>query len=115
MRFMIMTFSTEHDVKAKPPEWAERVASSMAKLDDELATSGELVYSEVLEFGEHGSLIDRHGGRHVGSLAGNHTPLARFWVVRCDEARAEEIAAGIAQTVESAVEVRRVLEGFQRP
>lgn len=108
MKFMLMVFGEESELRTHPEGWAERVAAFMTKLDDELAHSGELVYSEVLEDGRDAQLVDRHGGIHSGSLAGS-TPLLRFVVVTVpDESRALEIAARMAEAVGSAVEVREV-------
>lgn len=116
MKFMIMVFAEPGDLRAKPPEWAERMAAFMVRLDDELAQSGELVYSEVLEYGDSATLVDRHGRVHPGSFSGATKPLSRYWVVKVpDESRATGIAASIAEVVESAVEVRRVMESSQRP
>jgi len=110
VKFMLMVFGEESEVRTHGSTWAERVASFMVQLDDELAQSGELVYSEVLEDGHDALLVDRHGGIHDGSLAGA-TPLLRFIVVRVtDESRALEIAARMAEVVGSAVEVREVRE-----
>ncbi|WP_157962499.1 YciI family protein [Homoserinimonas sp. OAct 916] len=116
MKFMIMVFSEEEDLRTNPPEWTEQMTSFMAQLDDELAHSGELVYSEVLAFGSAGSLIDRHGKAHHGSFSGATKPLTRFWVVKVtDEERAVEIAASIAAVIGAAVEVRHVMPSSQRP
>ncbi len=108
MKFMLMVFGRESEVRAHPEGWAESVTAFMVRLDDELAQSGELIYSEVLEDGADAHLVDRHGGMHPGSLAGS-SPLLRFVVVKVpDEARALEIAARMAQVIGSAVEVREV-------
>lgn len=116
MKFMIMVFGELADLKARPPEWSEHMTDYMARLDDELAHSGELVYAEVLEYGSQATLVDRHGGRHRGSFSGATKPLARFWVVKVpSEDRAIAIAAGLAEVLGAAVEVRHVLEGSQRP
>ncbi|TQL47173.1 hypothetical protein FB562_0224 [Homoserinimonas aerilata] len=116
MRFMIMVFGEEQDVHARPPEWAERLAAFMVQLEDELAFSGELVSSEVLEFGESATLVDRHGGRHRGSFTGNKAPLTRFWLVKVPDAeRAFVIAGRVAEVVGGAVEVRRAQEETHRP
>lgn len=116
MKFMIMIFADRDDLRAKPPEWAERLAAFMVRFDDELAHSGELVASEVLEYGDDATLVDRHGGTHRGSFSGSTKPLARFWVVRVpDESRAIALATEVAEVVESAVEVRRVWESSPRP
>jgi len=116
MKFMIMVFGDEQDLRRRPPEWGERLAAFMVQLEDELAFSGELVSSEVLEFGGSAMLVDRHGGRHPGSFTGNKSPLTRFWLVKVgDESRAFELAGRIAEVVEAAVEVRRVQEASHRP
>lgn len=110
MKFMLMVFGGESEVRAHGEGWAERVTAFMVELDDELAHRGELVYSEVLEDGDDAHLVDRHGGIHTGSLAGR-SPLLRFIVVKVtDESRALEIAARVAEVVGSAVEVREVRE-----
>ena len=116
MKFMIMVFGEQADLKANPPEWSEQLTAFMVQLDDQLAQSGELVYSEVLEYGSSATLVDRHGGSPRGSFSGATKPLSRFWVVRvAAEARAIDIAASIAEVLGSAVEVRHVMESSQRP
>ena len=116
MKFMIMVFGQESDLQTHPPEWTERMTAFMATLDNELAHSGELVYSEVLAFGSTASLIDRRGHEHDGSFSGATMPLTRFWVVTvADEARAIAIAASIAEVIGAAVEVRQVMQPSQRP
>jgi hypothetical protein len=108
MKFMLMVFGGESDVRAHPTGWSEKVSAFMVELDDELAHRGELVYSEVLEDGADAHLVDRHGGIHTGSLAGS-SPLLRFIVVKVpDESRALEIATRMAEVMGSAVEVREV-------
>lgn len=116
MKFMIMVFAARTDLQAKPPEWVERMAAFMVRLDDELAHRGELVYSEVLEYGDSATMVDRHGRTHHASFSGSSEPLSRFWVVKVPtESRALEIAASVAEVVDTAVEVRRCMEQYLRP
>ncbi len=116
MKFMIMVFGDEANLHAKPPEWVATTTSFMARLDDELAASGELVFSEVLEDGNAATLVDRHRGVHRGSIAGRGSPVSRFWVVTVpDEQRALDIAGSVAEVIGGAVEVREVRQGSQRP
>jgi len=116
MKFMIMVFGDEKDLHSKPPQWAEQSTSFMARLDNELAHSGELVYSEILEDGGGATVVDRRRRFHHGSITGRGFPLSRFWVVTvASEDRANEIAGSIAEVLGSAVEVREVREGAQRP
>jgi len=116
MKFMIMVFGDEKDLHSRPPEWAEQTTSFMARLDDELAHSGELVYSEILEDGGGATVVDRRRRFHHGSITGRGFPLSRFWVVRvASEDRANEIAGSIAEVVAGAVEVREIMQGAQRP
>jgi hypothetical protein len=116
MKFMIMMFGDEKDLRTKPPEWVERFTSFLAQLDDELAANGELVYSEVLEDGGGATVVDRRRRFHHGSITGRGFPLSRFWVVKVpNEERADEIAGSIAEVIGGAVEVRQVMEGAQRP
>lgn len=116
MKFMIMVFGDEKDLHTRPPQWVENVTSFMARLDGELAQSGELVYSEILEDGGGATVVDRRRRFHHGSITGRGFPLSRFWVVKVpNEERADEIAGTIAEVVGGAVEVREVMEGSQRP
>lgn len=116
MKFMIMVFGDEKNLHSRPPEWAGDVTAFMARLDDELAHSGELVYSEILEDGGGATVVDRRRRFHHGSITGRGFPLSRFWVVKVPtEERASEIAGSIAEVVGGAVEVRQVMEGSQRP
>lgn len=116
MKFMLMAFGDEKDLHTRPAQWVENATSFMAHLDDELASSGELVYSEVLEDGGGATVVDRRRRFHHGSITGRGFPLSRFWVVKvATEQRADEIAGSIAEVLGSAVEVRQVMEGSQRP
>ncbi|MHA6670249.1 YciI family protein [Homoserinimonas sp. A447] len=116
MKFMIMVFGDEKDLHSRPPEWAEDVTAFAAKLDNELAHTGELVYSEILEDGGGATVVDRRRRFHHGSITGRGFPLSRFWVVKVSSAeRADEIAGSLAEVIGAAVEVRRVMEGSQRP
>ncbi|MEX1079535.1 MAG: hypothetical protein WED09_10550 [Homoserinimonas sp.] len=116
MKFMIMVFGDEKDLHSKPPQWAEQFVAFVARLDDELAQSGELVYSEVLEDGGGATVVDRRRRFHHGSITGRGFPLSRFWVVKvATEERANEIAGTIAEVVGGAVEVREIMQGSQRP
>jgi hypothetical protein len=116
MKFMIMVFGERADLHAKPPEWIEQMVAFMVRLDDELARSGELVYSEVLEGGESATLVDPHGGIRRGSFNVSDAPLSRYWVVKVPaEARAIEIASSVAGVLEAAVEVRQCMEQSLRP
>lgn len=116
MKFMIMVFGEQSELLAKPSEWIERMIAYLARLDDELAHSGELVYSEVLEYGHAATTISPVGEARRGSTNGTDAPLSRYWVVKVtDEQRAIEIASGVAEVVGSAVEVRQVMVGAQRP
>jgi hypothetical protein len=116
MKFMIMVFGGRAELQAKPSELIEQVVGFLVRLEDELAASGELVYSEVLEGGDSATLVDEHGGSRRGSFNAPDAPLSRYWVVKVpDESRAIEIAASVAAVVESPVEVRQCLAQFLRP
>lgn len=112
MRFMIMVSGSETELRGRSPESIERMTAYMARLDDELASSGELVWSEVLEYGSRAATVDAR----AGILHGAGIPLYRFWVVAVAvEARAVEIATGLAAATDTPVEVRGVFEPSQRP
>lgn len=116
MRFMIMVFGERAELHAKPTEWIERMVAFMVRLDDELAQSGELVYSEVLEGADAATLVPQHGATSRGSFNVSDAPLSRYWVVKVpDESRAVEIAASVAEVVDAAVEVRQCMEQSLRP
>ena len=116
MRFMIMVFGERAELHAKPTEWIERMVAFMVRLDDELAQSGELVYSEVLEAADAATLVGRDGATSRGPFTVSDAPLSRYWVVKVpDESRAVEIAASVAAIVESPVEVRQCMEQSLRP
>ncbi|TAL45642.1 MAG: hypothetical protein EPN91_01760 [Salinibacterium sp.] len=110
MKFMIMLFDDRSSVHSRSAEAIERMVSFTVRLDDELAQSGELVYSEVLD--DDGTLIAPYGSQSHG----NGTPLSRYWVVKvAEKARALEIARGLAEAVDAPIEVRRCLESSLRP
>ncbi|MCU1558987.1 MAG: hypothetical protein JWN09_2982 [Microbacteriaceae bacterium] len=116
MKFMIMVFGEQADLHQGRSEWVERMVAFMVRLDDELAQSGELIYSEVLENGESATVVDQHGGVRGGSFALSGASLSRYWVVKVPaEARAIEIASSVAAVMDATVEVRRCLEQSIRP
>ncbi|WP_166870948.1 YciI family protein [Salinibacterium sp. ZJ450] len=114
MKFMLLVFGEPHELHLKSTEWIERMAGFMVRFDDELAEHGELVYSEVLEPATSASLVEWvDGSTRVGRGAFNRAdrPLARYWVVLVpNEGRALELASSLAAVLESAVEVRQVME-----
>ncbi|WP_157155763.1 MULTISPECIES: YciI family protein [unclassified Diaminobutyricimonas] len=107
MKFMIMVFGDEATLHIRAKSDIEREAAFMVQFEDELATGGELVYSEVLEFGASGTLVEAYGGTRRGSFS----TLLRYWVVRVPaETRAIELAARVASVTASTVEVRQCME-----
>jgi hypothetical protein len=116
MKFMIMVFGERAELHSRSPEWIERLVGFMVRLEDELAQSGELVYSEVLEGAKSATLVDPRGAHRPGPSNASDAPLSRYWVVKVpDESRAIEIAASVAAVVERPVEVRQCMEQSLRP
>jgi hypothetical protein len=107
MKFMIMVFGDEATLHARAESAIEREAAFMVQFEDELASSGELVYSEVLEFGASATLVEATGGSRRGAFS----TLLRYWVVVVPaEPRAIELAARVAAVTASTVEVRQCME-----
>lgn len=116
MRFMIMVFGDEAGLRARSPERIEHEVAFLALLEDELAYSGEIVTSEVLEWGPAATLVLPDGDVQRGALNRVDTPLARFWLVTVPaEARAREIAARVAYELGEPVEVRQCMEAVNTP
>jgi hypothetical protein len=109
---MIMVSDYRTALHSRPAEAIERMIAVMVRLDDELAQSGELVYTEVLEDRDSATVVDATGGL----TAGAGSALSRYWVVKvADKARAVAIAASLAEVLDAPVELRRCLEQSLKP
>lgn len=116
MRFMIMVFGDEAGLRRRTPDRIEHEVAFLAELEDELAQRGEIVTTEVLEWGSAATLVRPGGDRHRGNFNAVDTPLVRFWVVKVpDESRALEIAARVAHVLREPVEVRQCMEASHTP
>jgi hypothetical protein len=116
MKYMIMVFDEEARLRARPLEAIEQMVAFLVRLDDELAQSGELIYSEVLEHGDSAALVEQSGTVSRGTFNIADVPLSRYWVVKvAEESRAIEIAASMATVLDAPIEVRRCVEQSLRP
>ncbi|HEY3728200.1 MAG TPA: YciI family protein [Solirubrobacteraceae bacterium] len=110
MKFMILTYASQHDydeMAGKPgdrPAWsAEDFAAMVAfmhELNSDLAESGELVETRGLSAPVHTRRVGQREGAPVvtdGPYAESQEVLAGYWVVECDGFdRATEIAARLS-------------------
>lgn len=110
MKFMILTYGSQHDydaMAAKPGQaspWSPADFAAMARfmheLNTELTESGELVETRGLSAPVHTRRIQTPEGTPVvtdGPYAESQEVLAGYWIVECESFdRATEIAARLA-------------------
>ncbi|HEV8560190.1 MAG TPA: YciI family protein [Actinophytocola sp.] len=110
MKFMILTYASQHDydeMAGKPgdhPAWSgdefAAMGAFMESFNAELAESGELVETRGLVSPVHTRRIQLQNGVPVvtdGPYAEAQEVLAGYWVVECDSFdRATEIAARLS-------------------
>lgn len=117
MRYLLLASEPEAP-QHHTDSWAAHVEAAVAfcaRLEDELAASSELEWSEVLAPAEHARSYAVEGSVTEG-LAGAVSALTRLWAIRvADAARAQELAARIAHELTARVELRECLAGAQRP
>lgn len=116
MRYLLL--ASEPQAPHHPTEsWAAHVEAAVAfcaRLEDELAASSELEWSEVLAPVGHDRFVNADGSVTEG--AAGSPALSRVWAIRVgDVSRAHELAARIARELSAQVELRECLAGAQRP
>jgi hypothetical protein len=114
VKYMVMMFGGVGEVLAtKTPEWIANMHSFVAKLDQELKESGEVVGGGRLVDPTQATTVRFEGGLLVptdGPFAEIKESLAGYWIIEADQQRAIEIAAQMAAAVEHPIEVRRVMD-----
>jgi hypothetical protein len=110
MKYMILTFASQHDYdemagkSAEGPAWSGEdfaaMGAFMESFNAELAESGELVETRGLAAPVHTRRIQLRNGVPVvtdGPYAEAQEVLAGYWVIECDSFdRATEIAARLS-------------------
>ena len=116
MRYLLLASEPEAP-QHHTDSWAAHVEAAVAfcaRLEDELAASSELEWSEVHAPAEHARSDAPDGS--VAEGAAGAPALTRLWAIRvADAARAQELAARIAHELAARVELRECLAGAQRP
>lgn len=112
MKYMIMMFGTAGEMmETQSPDWIKEMIGFMRNLDQELVSSGEMVFNEGLQDGGAAKVVRLTDGVPVttdGPFAEAKESLIGFWVLDvADEARILEIAGRIV-AYSGVVEVRPV-------
>ena len=116
MRFAILIYhnplSREIWDRLTPEQRAEGLRG-YARLDDELAASGEMIVSQALADPSHGTRVSVTSGQVLtsdGPFAEAKEHLAGFYLVDCEDIeRAVALAARIPEAAHGLVEVRPTL------
>jgi hypothetical protein len=111
---MIMMFGDAASlIETKSPEWIGKMIEFMTQIDQDLTTSGELVFQQGLADGHTAKTVALTNGVPVatdGPFAEAKESLVGFWVVDVDsEARAIEIASQVVEYA-GVVEVRQAMD-----
>lgn len=114
MKYMIMMFGDAATMmETASPEWIGKMMNFMKTLNDDLETSGELVFDAGLADGSTAKLVSLKSGIPVttdGPFAESKESLIGFWIVDvANEARVIEIASQIVEYAR-VVEVRQVMD-----
>jgi hypothetical protein len=114
VKYMIMMFGEAASMmETASPEWIEEMIEFMNQIDQDLTTSGELVFQQGLADGSTAKTVRATTGVPVatdGPFAEAKESLVGFWVVDVDtEARAIEIASQIVKYA-GVVEVRQAMD-----
>lgn len=116
MRYMLLLHGREAERLQRSPEWREEAAAFIARFDDELATSSELEWTEVLDADPQAVIVGPGEAPRPGWCNADGKPLTRIWVVRVETAeRAAELAGMLAGELDTWIEVRECLPSAQRP
>ena len=116
MRYLLLASEPETP-QHHTDSWAVHIEAAVAfcaRLEEELAASSELEWSEVLAPADHARSFAADGSVTEGTAGA--PALTRLWAIRvADAARAAELAARIARELTARVELRECLAGAQRP
>ncbi|GAA3077547.1 hypothetical protein JOF29_005178 [Kribbella aluminosa] len=109
MKYVVMIF------RSVDREWTaedEAALKRLIALEQELASSGELISSEGLVPPEQGRIVQLRDGRQVvtdGPFGEAKEQLAGFFLIDADDARAQSIASQVSAAVGDRVELRGTL------
>ncbi|WP_416445115.1 hypothetical protein AB3K78_00215 [Leucobacter sp. HNU] len=116
MRYLLLWHTDETELRERSPEWHEEIAAYLTRFEDELASTSELEWTEVL--GPEGQALMVGPGPVVRDrdpgIEGR--PLGRVWAVRAETRdRIVELASELAGELDAWIEVRETRPGSQRP
>jgi len=116
MRYLLSWHIRESELRGRSPAWREEVVAFLAKFEDELFTSSELDWVEVLDPESRAIVVGPGAEVRQGFYNEGGKPSARIWGIRvASRDRAVEIAAILAGQLDTWIEVRECLPGAQRP
>ena len=114
MKYMLAMFGDQAGMATQSQDWVRDMIRFMTTLNDELASSGELLYAEGLADAPLAKVVRRRGDEVFttdGPYAESKESLAGFWLLEVEsEERVIEIASRIVEWSEI-VEVRQVMAG----
>lgn len=116
MRYLLLWHTGETELRERSPEWHEEIAAYLTRFEDELASTSELEWTEVLAPESQATVIGPGPAVRERDPQTDGAPLARAWAVRVDSRdRAVDLASELAGELDAWVEVRETLPGAQRP
>jgi hypothetical protein len=115
MKYMVMMFGDQATMlEQRSHDWIMDMIAFMHTVDQDLQSSGELVYAGGLADARQAKTVRIANGVPVptdGPFAESKESLAGFWILDVEnEARAIEFAARIVAFTEGPVEVRQCMD-----
>ena len=116
MRYLLSWHIREAEMRAHSPARREENVAFLARFEDELFTTSELDWVEVLGVESQSVVVGPGGDVRPGFYNEGGKPSDRLWGLRVESReRAREVAATLAGQLDTWIEVRELLPGAQRP
>lgn len=116
MRYLLLWHTDENELRERSPEWHEEIAAFLTRFEDELASTSELEWTEVLAPEAQAVMVGPGPVARDRDPAVEGKPLGRVWAVRAETRdRVVELASELAGELDAWIEVRAALPGSQRP
>lgn len=116
MRYILSWHIRESELLGRSPAWREEIVAFLARFEDELFSTSELDWVEVLDLESQAVIVGPGAEVRKGFYNEGGKPSARFWAIRvASRERALEIASIFAGQLDTWIEVRECMPGAQRP